>query len=460
MHLPLIATTDCDNVACCASQRTNSTPYIADSLASTSFVSQSLISLLRWKPTTNKTLTDSQPWNLFQRRRKLWLTWQPDPGKSPTFSDQPRGKAREARYARPTDCGQALPCETQYSSPPASVPVTARAPLQSGVVGSVGDRRTGAPRVRPSQGGQGNLGGTAAINCTAPLEGCYLFQRSPNPPPPRAPLPADTRPPRLFAPLRFRLRPFDSMKFFSSSKRQTKKSHSEDHKLQDNDPRRDRSREDDYLSRSYPESSSPAKSPAKSLSKSKSASASPTKKSARPASPATPSSAGAESKRSSRHFARASPDLGKSSSFRRNKVDANTHPLNLPPDEIRRLSALSAMSARESPDRMDVDPPATSSAPSSPTQRKQSPPAPEPTPAQTPTPATNGSSSPKKEDAPAPPPHTTDPNSPPPTPADEAEVFKTLGNKFFKEKNYKRAIDEYSKGMRTPRQGFSKMAIS
>lgn len=251
------------------------------------------------------------------------------------------------------------------------------------------------------------------------------------------------------------------MKFFSS-KRQTKKSQPEDYQeterqsrpsRPDYDLRRDRDRDEQFYPGSYSESSSPAKSP------SKSASASPTKKSARPASPATsasttaspsastpafaPSTTTAESKRSSRHFVRASSDLGKSSSYRRKKVDPNTHPLNLHPDEIRRLS--SAMNARESVDRMDVDHPNSASAPSSPSQRRQSTPAAEQTPAQTP-PATNGSSSPNKEDAPAPPPHTTDPNSPPPTPADEAEVFKTLGNKFFKEKNYKRAIEEYTKG--------------
>ncbi|KAK7736795.1 hypothetical protein SLS63_003144 [Diaporthe eres] len=103
------------------------------------------------------------------------------------------------------------------------------------------------------------------------------------------------------------------------------------------------------------------------------------------------------------------------------------------------------MSARESVDRMDVDPPSSAATPSSP-PRQESPPAAEQTGEQTP-PATNGSSSPKKEDAPAPPPHTSDPNSPPPTPADEAEVFKNLGNKFFKERNYRRAIEEYSKAV-------------
>lgn len=218
------------------------------------------------------------------------------------------------------------------------------------------------------------------------------------------------------------------MKFFR--KKSTKKPHPNDH--------------DDYVLDAdyfHSESSSPTKSP------SKSASSSLTKRSARPASPATPTSPSGEAKHrssSSRHFSRASSDLGKSSS-RKKKADTDTHPLNLPPDEIRRLSRLSAMSARESVDRMDIDPPSSAAAPSSP-PRQESPPAADKTGEETP-PATNGSSSPKKEDAPAPPPHTTDPNSPPPTPADEAEIFKNLGNKFFKERDYRRAIDEYSKGL-------------
>ncbi|KAH8752502.1 DNAJ domain-containing protein [Diaporthe sp. PMI_573] len=218
------------------------------------------------------------------------------------------------------------------------------------------------------------------------------------------------------------------MKFFG--KKSTKKPHPDDH--------------DDYVLDTdyfHSESSSPTKSP------SKSASSSPTKRSARPASPATPTSPSGEAKHrssSSRHFPRASSDLGKSSS-RKKKVDTDTHPLNLPPDEIRRLSRLSAMSARESVDRMDIDPPSSAATPSSP-PRQESPPAADKTGEETP-PATNGSSSPKKEDAPAPPPHTSDPNSPPPTPADEAEVFKNLGNKFFKERNYRRAIEEYSKAV-------------
>lgn len=68
------------------------------------------------------------------------------------------------------------------------------------------------------------------------------------------------------------------------------------------------------------------------------------------------------------------------------------------------------------------------------------------------TPKTNGSSSASNTngDAPAPPPHKSNPTSPAapaaPTP-EEAEAFKANGNKFYKAKEYKKAIEEYTKGM-------------
>lgn len=244
------------------------------------------------------------------------------------------------------------------------------------------------------------------------------------------------------------------MKFFG--KKSTKKSSPAD---DDHDHNHSLDRDAEYFHRS--ESSSPTKTssvppppPPKSPPKPATASSSPTKKSVRPASPATPTTPSGEPRQrssSNRHFSRASSDLGKSTSFRRKKVESPTHPLNLPPEEIKRLSRLSTMSARESVDRMDVDTPTSAATPSSPPQRQATPPSAasatsQQTRSETPPAATNGSSSPKRDDAPAPPPHKTDPNSPPPTPADEAEVFKNLGNKFFKERNYRRAIEEYSKG--------------
>jgi DnaJ family protein C protein 7 len=52
-------------------------------------------------------------------------------------------------------------------------------------------------------------------------------------------------------------------------------------------------------------------------------------------------------------------------------------------------------------------------------------------------------------EAPAPPPHKSNPSSPIPTPLEEAETYKATGNRLFKEKNYTRAIDQYSKGTTT-----------
>lgn len=61
----------------------------------------------------------------------------------------------------------------------------------------------------------------------------------------------------------------------------------------------------------------------------------------------------------------------------------------------------------------------------------------------------SGSASPNGDAPPAPPPHKSNPTSPvnvAPTP-EEAEAFKLAGNKFYKNKEYRKAIDEYTKGM-------------
>jgi hypothetical protein len=52
------------------------------------------------------------------------------------------------------------------------------------------------------------------------------------------------------------------------------------------------------------------------------------------------------------------------------------------------------------------------------------------------------------DEAPAPPPHKSNPSSPIPSPLEDAESCKTAGNRLFKEKNYAKAIEQYSKGMR------------
>jgi DnaJ family protein C protein 7 len=143
-----------------------------------------------------------------------------------------------------------------------------------------------------------------------------------------------------------------------------------------------------------------------------------------------------------------------SKSFSRSqRYDRDSHPLNLPPDELRRLSALSTMSDQATPQPMDIDRELTSSpVPSSPAAAHQAPGA-------FPKPATNGTTG-EEETGPAPPPHryatspppqsqaTPQAPSPPAPPAVDAEACKALGNKFFKAREYQKAIDEYSKGER------------
>ncbi|KAF1834384.1 TPR-like protein [Decorospora gaudefroyi] len=131
------------------------------------------------------------------------------------------------------------------------------------------------------------------------------------------------------------------------------------------------------------------------------------------------------------------------SSKRSSKYDRDSHPLNLPPEERQRLSQMSAMSDQPTPQPMDVD--SSSPAPSSPVAAD--------------TPKTNGSA----PDGPAPPPHRYTKSPPPPTanyaatpeaatppaepPTIDADEYKAAGNKFFKIKDYPRAIEEYSKAI-------------
>jgi len=65
-------------------------------------------------------------------------------------------------------------------------------------------------------------------------------------------------------------------------------------------------------------------------------------------------------------------------------------------------------------------------------------------------PQTNGTSPNPIGDGPTPPPHKSSPTSPVPAAAatlEEAEAFKANGNKFYKAKEYKRAIEEYTKAV-------------
>lgn len=117
--------------------------------------------------------------------------------------------------------------------------------------------------------------------------------------------------------------------------------------------------------------------------------------------------------------------------------DPNSHPLNLPPEQLKRFSAMSSRS--ESPVPMDIDQDGPTSAVSS------SPPPMSPTMV----PATNGVNG---DASPMPPPHrvpTKQSPSPPPAPAPppvDAEAFKAAGNKYFKAGEYGMAIKEYTKG--------------
>ena len=160
-----------------------------------------------------------------------------------------------------------------------------------------------------------------------------------------------------------------------------------------------------------------------------------------------------QQQRSSRGFARHPTDPGSSSSSsRRKKHDHDTHPLNLPPEERKRFSELSAMSDRNS-NAMDIDQePPSQGAPSSPAPPPQSPSSSShgtsftvPIPISN---GTNGAAVPAEENggAPAPPPHTSPPSSPEETAAADAENFKNEGNKYFKAKDYVRAIECYTKG--------------
>lgn len=61
-------------------------------------------------------------------------------------------------------------------------------------------------------------------------------------------------------------------------------------------------------------------------------------------------------------------------------------------------------------------------------------------------PIPNGANGTTNGDAPAPPPHGSNPSSPTPTAKDDAEAYKAAGNRLFKEKNYDKAIEQYTKG--------------
>lgn len=125
-----------------------------------------------------------------------------------------------------------------------------------------------------------------------------------------------------------------------------------------------------------------------------------------------------------------------SRSSSKNTSTADIHPLNLPPDEReKRRSAMSVPS--DPPTPMDIDQDGdTSSAASSPRSIVY--------------PDVNGNADDIDAEgptSPVPPPHRfKPPTSPPLAPALDPEACKVLGNKFFKNQDYVKAIAEYTKG--------------
>ena len=135
---------------------------------------------------------------------------------------------------------------------------------------------------------------------------------------------------------------------------------------------------------------------------------------------------------------------------KRSRPDPDTHPLNLPPDQLRQLTAQMARQEAEASRAsmsMDRDTPETNngfqiangtSPPATPS--RDAPGAfPEPASDES-TNGTNGSIA-HDERSPTPPPHRV-----PPAPKIDPEACKAAGNKFFKAKDYERAILEYTKG--------------
>lgn len=101
--------------------------------------------------------------------------------------------------------------------------------------------------------------------------------------------------------------------------------------------------------------------------------------------------------------------------FGKSSKEKESHPLNLPPDELRRRLSAMAASREDQRSSMDIDPQEA--------QLKN---------------GVNGT----EERSPTPPPHRSNSSS-----TDEADNFKLAGNKFFKDGDYRRAIEEYNKGM-------------
>jgi DnaJ homolog subfamily C member 7 len=109
---------------------------------------------------------------------------------------------------------------------------------------------------------------------------------------------------------------------------------------------------------------------------------------------------------------------------------------NLSPDEVRRLSAAMARDERRTSTPMDVDEDTPANGTSQPPTPSHDAPGAFPGDAEDAT-----SSKDRDEKSPTPPPHRV-----PPAPKVDPEACKAAGNKFFKAKDYDRAVQEYTKG--------------
>lgn len=131
--------------------------------------------------------------------------------------------------------------------------------------------------------------------------------------------------------------------------------------------------------------------------------------------------------------------------------DIDEHPLNLPPEELRRLSARMARDEKRSSTQMDVDVDSESAQPDLGSQDSQPPTPGTNTPGAFPLSEklSNGDSEPDtREQTKSPPPPLHRINI---QPKMDPEAAKAAGNKFFKAKDYGRAVVEYSKGLHTTR---------
>lgn len=149
-----------------------------------------------------------------------------------------------------------------------------------------------------------------------------------------------------------------------------------------------------------------------------------------------------------------SPEKKKPDKKKNRDKEESIHPLNLPPDELRRLSARMAQEEERPSIQMDAEMTDADAQPF--TNGTTSPP---------PTPGTNAPGAfPTSSDdqingdnreqakSPTPPPHRVVPQKMDP------EQCKAAGNKFFKAKDYERAIAEYSKGAK-PMIGVGKIEL-